>query len=508
MKKGFSYIRCSTLGQAEEGFTLENQKRAIQEYCRSHNIQLLHTFEDGARSGRTVNRPEFQEMLKQIKEKNINCIVIYKIDRFARNITDFSRIVNELKAKQIELISLQEGNLTNGTSLVPNIFASVAQWESEVNSERTKDALMQKFRSGWQPCPPPIGYRSVGGEGERKSCEPEPYTAPIIRKLFELYSTGSYSIEKLKEWLEDKNILSKYGTIISFSRIHNILTNHFYYGLIRWHGQSKIGKHIPLISKELFDACQNILAKHRNFVIRERKYDFLLRGFVYCSCGMRLTADWHVIHSNNQKIAYYHCQRRYAPDCKQPYVQTKDLESQIEEKIKQIKFTYEFIQNLRDIADDFLASGKKNIESMKQALVNQKMSLELKRNRVEQLYIDGATDKETYDRNHADLQSRIDNLQAQITNTEQEEKIDVPLIEKTLLLTKDVYQTYKEANDTIKRHYLRFFYERFVVKNKEIVEEKPTPVFDSLQRAFSVRLRTFQLPGLDSNQKPRSYTNP
>lgn len=497
MKRAFGYVRVSTQGQAEEGFSLDHQEVAIRDYCKIHGITLLRIFRDDGKSARTTNRPEFQEMLRLVNEKCVENIVVYKLDRFARNLADFGRIRKELSNLKVELISITEGN---GGGVQGGIMAVLAEWESDANSQRTKDALMQKYRSGWQPTPPCLGYRSVGGDGERKSCEPEPYTAPIIKKLFELYSTGGYSIEKLKEWLEDKNILSKYGNIISFSRVHNILTNPFYYGLIRWHGQSKIGKHIPLISKELFDACQHILAKHRNFVIRERKYDFLLRGFVYCSCGMRLTADWHTIHSNNKKIAYYHCQRRYSKSCKQPYVQTKDLEQQIEERIKQIKFTYEFIQNIDDLANKYIASGKTNVESMKQALVNQKMSLELKRKRVEQLFFDGALDQETYNRNHSDLQSRIDNLQAQISDTEQEEKIDTSLINKTLQLTKEVYQTYKEANDTIKRHYLRFFYERFVVKNKEIIEEKPTPVLDALNCANSVRLRALQLPRLDSNQ--------
>ena len=107
----------------------------------------------------------------------------------------------------IKLLSVSEGDVSDG--LIGNIFASVAEWESEVNSQRTRDALMQKFRDGWQPTPPPIGYKSVGGDRERKTCEPDPYTAPIIRELFELYATGSYSILEVQDWLAEKNILSR-----------------------------------------------------------------------------------------------------------------------------------------------------------------------------------------------------------------------------------------------------------------------------------------------------------
>ncbi len=375
---------------------------------------------------------------------------------------------------------------------MPNIFASVAQWESEANGDRTRDALMQKFRNGWQPTPPPVGYRSVGAEHEQKTCEIDPHAGPIIKKMFELYSTGQYSMMTLQEWLQDKNIISKNGNIISFSRINNILNNPFYYGLIRWHGQEKIGKHIPLISKQLFETCQYILKKHRHFLVRERKFDFLLRGFAYCTCGMRLVGENHVIRSNKKIVSYYHCQTRYSPDCKQKYVQVKDLEEQVENFIKEIEFTDEFIAQVEQQANDFLNTGRQNTDGMRQALINQKKGLEAKRKRVEDLLVDRAIDQETYNRKHPEITQQINNLQTQIDEVEEEGKLDMPLIAETLFLTKDIYKTYKSAPDPLKRHYLRFFYEGFTVDNKVIVEAKPTPIFEALKTANMVKFRTIQ----------------
>ena len=494
MKKAFGYIRVSTVGQAEEGFSLDHQKEAIKDYCRTREMQLLQVFVDEGKSGRTVNRPEFQQMLKAIKEKGIDSVLIYKIDRFARNVTDFSRIWNEFKEKGINLISLLEGDLSNGSSLVPNIFASVAQWESEVNGQRTKDALMEKFRSGWQPTPSPTGYRSMGGEGERKYCEPDQYAGPIVKKMFELYSTGNFSMMTLQEWLKDKNIISKNGTIISFSRINNILNNPFYYGLIRWHGESKMGKHTPLISKQLFDTCQYILEKHRHFLVRERKYDFLLRGFAYCTCGMRLVGEHHTIRSNKKRVSYYHCQKRYSPDCKQPYTRMVDLERYVEEMLKTVGFTEDFIEQIQELAKDFVNSGHKENQGMKQALINQRTGLEAKRSKLLDLLMDGSIEKDTYKRKHAEITQQLDNLQVQTEDVEEEGKLDMPLVEQTLSLVKDIYQTYKNAPDPLKRHYLRFLYEGFTVDNKVIAEAKPTPIFNALKTANMVRLRQVQLP--------------
>ena len=486
------YIRVSTDTQAEQGYSLENQQRAIKEYCRSQGINLLRLFIDEGKSATTTNRPEFKEMFSEIKEKGIDCVTIYKVDRFARNLGDFGRIRKEFKKAEIKLLSVIEGDVSEG--IVGNLFALIAEWESDVNGQRTRDALMQKFRNGWQPTPSPVGYRSVGGEHEQKSCEIDPYAGPIIKQLFELYSSGEESMVSLQEWLKDKNIISKNGTIISFSRINNILNNPFYYGLIRWHGQEKMGKHTPLITKQLFDMCKYVLEKHRHFLLRERKYDFLLRGFVFCPCGMRLVGDACTVRSNHKKIYYYHCQKRYSPDCKQKYSRAKDVEEQVEEYLKKLEFDEDFINQLKQKAQEYLKDGKRDENSDRQSIVNQKTGIEIKRNKLEDLLLDGTLDKDTYKRKHSELTQEIDNLTTLIEEKDNEKSLDLPFIDEALSLTRNIYTTYKRASDPVKRHFLRFFFERFVVEDKKIIEAKHTPIFDALFCANMVRLSEPVLP--------------
>src|SRR5207302_225680 len=193
---------------------------------------------------------------------------------------------------------------------------------------------------GWQPSPLYIGYRSVGGKDEKKTCEPDPYVAPIIKELFELYATGNYSILAVQEWLSTKNIASRSGTPLGHSVIDNILKNPFYYGLIRWHGVSKVGKHRPIVSKALFDTCQYVLAKNRSFLIRRRKYDYLLRGFLYCfHCKQRYTAEPHENHSTTKPgyVHYYHCQKRGRNGCPAPYVEMTVIENLVEHEFKKLE---------------------------------------------------------------------------------------------------------------------------------------------------------------------------
>jgi hypothetical protein len=217
---------------------------------------------------------------------------------------------------------------------------------------------------------------------------------------------------------------------------------------------------------------------------------------------MRLIGDVSTIRSNNKKVYYYHCQKRYSPDCKQKYIQTKELEEQVENYIKEIEFTDDFISQVQQKAKEFLSTGRKNTNGMRQALINQKTGLESKRNKLEDLLIDDSIDRDTYKRKHAEISQQINNLQAQVDEVEEESNLDMPLIEETLFLTKDIYKTYKNAPNPLKRHYLRFFYERFVIDNKVIVEAKPTPIFETLLSTNMVRLRQVQLLRVDSDHGP------
>lgn len=501
MKSSYIYLRVSTEEQAKEGFSVENQKRACKEYAQINDYQVNKIFTDDGKSAKTTDRAAFQALRVEINENPVDAVIIYKIDRFARNVGDFSNIRKEFKKLRIKLLSVSEnGDVTEG--LIGNIFASVAEWESEVNGQRTRDALLQKFREGWQPTPPPLGYRSVGGDRERKSCEVEPYTASIIKELFELYATGNYSIVELQDWLAGKNLITKNGTPLSPSVIHNVLTNPFYHGLIRWHGESKIGNHVPIITKELFETCQYTLAKHRNFLLRKRTHDFLLRGFVFCSdCGQRFTAEWHKneikLKKRGGKIAYYHCQKRGRNGCTSPYVEMDSLEGQVESEFNRLQFNEYFISLVVEKTKQRLENSRKQYKTKVATILNRKKALEQKRNKLEDVLLDDIIDRKTFKRKHAQLQELIENMENEVALLENQKNIDIELIEEILSFTRNIHKTYNDAPAFMKRHYLRFFFEKFLVKDKLIKEVIPTPVFAALLQSQQVILRDPMLPLVD-----------
>jgi len=499
MKTSYAYIRVSTEEQKNHGYSPDNQIRQCREYAHLHEYNIKRIFDDSGKSGRTSEtRPALQDLLREIDQHPVGAVIIYKIDRFARNVGDFDRMYKDFKGKGIKLLSINEGDLMEGNSLIPNIFASVAQWESEVNSQRTKDALTQKFIEGWQPSPLYIGYKSVGEKDEKKTCKPEPFMAPTIKQLFELYATGNYSIVEIQDWLADKNILSKSGTVVSHSVINGILRNPFYYGLIRWHGQSKTGKHTPIITKELFDVCQYVLAKHRSFITRKRKYDYLLRGFLSCYyCGQRYTAEPHPNHSVTHPavVHYYHCPKRDRNGCPSEYIEATRLETFVEKEIEKMEFSQTFIDSVVKKTKDVIAENRKNVNSDRQGFINQKMALETKRNILEDALLDGDMDRETYKRKHSEIEGKIISLEEKIQEIENKARVDIDLIEEVLAFTRNIHKGYIEAPQFLKKYYLRFFFEKIVVKDRRIYKVVPTPIFAVLKNSHEIIIRGARLRG-------------
>ena len=219
--------------------------------------------------------------------------------------------------------------------------------------------------------------------------------------------------------------------------------------------------------------------------MRRRVHDFLLRGFIYCGeCGQRYTAEWHVdavkLKKRGGKIGYYHCKKLGRNGCPAPYVELTNLENQTMEEFKKMQFSQEFIDAVVRKTKERLENTRKTADSLKQGMINQKTAFENKRNKLEDALLDATIDRDTFKRKHSEIQDKILNLETQMQEIDAQSQIDIELIDEVLAFTRNIYQTYSEAPDFLKRHYLRFFYEKIIVRNKEITEAVPTPIFASL----------------------------
>jgi DNA invertase Pin-like site-specific DNA recombinase len=303
-------------GLEQEFNSLQAQREACEAFINSQRhegwVCLPQAYDDGGFSGATMDRPALQQLLAELSAGRVHTVVVYKIDRLTRSLTDFAKIVKILDAKGASFVSVtQQFNTTTSMGrLTLNVLLSFAQFEREVIGERIRDKIAASKRKGmWMGGVPPLGYQAR----DRKLVIVED-EADIVRSIFRRYAELS-SVRLLKDELETRGIKSKSRTSASgrvsggkpFSRgaLYLMLQNRVYRGEIIHKGQSHPGEHMPIIDRPLWDAVQAQLASNaaeRNSGARNRQPS-LLAGMLVDGDGNGMTPS-HAV-KNGTRYRYY-----------------------------------------------------------------------------------------------------------------------------------------------------------------------------------------------------------
>ena len=345
MRKVFAYIRVSTEEQARHGYSIEAQRQLLRDYATGHELQIVEEFVE-SHSAYKPGRPEFDRMIKRLRrDKHIVGVLCYKIDRMARNLTDFARLVEQVEAT---VISVTEGEVSDSLNLIlGGVHAVVARQYSKDLSGRVSLGLETKAKNGLWPTYAPTGYNSVG-----KGISPDPTSGPLIRELLERYATHRISLDDATAWAKDRGLRSRYGSILHRSAIHKILRNPVYFGAIPWKGKLYEGKHEPLIDKATFDRNQERLSDRAP---KKTVRTFPYRGLLTCGyCGCRITAE-----IKKEKYIYYRCTYGRG-DCEQPYHRQQIIVDRFLPVIEGISMSAGIAQHIVELArEDDSARGER-----------------------------------------------------------------------------------------------------------------------------------------------------
>jgi len=515
MKKAIVYKRVSDPGQLT-GQSLQVQRKKCSEWARDHDCDVAGFYEDGGKTAtKTVGRQGLEDAIIRCQQKDIDFFIVFDTDRFCRSELDHYLLKDELRKLGTEIVAVNQPMIDGSAEgmLMENTLIGINAFYSRLTGRKVKKTLDSKWDNGIYPSWAPLGYKNVNigtKDKPNKIIKIDPKTGPLVAELFRLYATGNYSYFQLCREMQSRGLLARGGKMLCDSSVQQILSNTFYYGWMKWSGREKMGKHKPLISRELFDQCLYIAAKHRQFLTRERKHDFLLRGFVYCSKHhSRLTAEWHYYHNDKYKkpkIGYYHCYTQGG--CPTSFIEVPKLEKKVSNLFKNYQFSEEFINLVVQKAKDNLNESRQTLKSQRQVIINKRRIMEKNRDKLEDLLLKGVIGRDVYSRQHIKLETQITDLDSQLSRLESQKSIDVSLIEEILSFSRNIYKTYLEAPPHLKKYYLRFFFETIYVGNQKIVKVVETPIFAALRKQHYLIIRSDMLPGLDSNQRPCSYNSP
>ncbi|ARU41212.1 hypothetical protein CCB80_08720 [Armatimonadetes bacterium Uphvl-Ar1] len=305
METAVAYIRVSSQKQVDDGSSLDTQEKQVKTYAENQGYCLVRIFREEGQSAKTDQRPILQEMLRFCADTTPppTVVIIPKIDRLARNVSDYTGLRVRLSKLKVRLESIGEKiEDTPVGRFTETILASVAQFDNEIRSERSRGGMVEAVSQGRWVWPAPFGYRNVRVNG-KGNIEPHPEQAPFVKEAFEQLAFGHQSAPII--WRR----MQAAGMPLSRTRFYSMIENPMYLGKIVSFGGTfdSAPPFVPLVTENIAVLARRALRPSNNpQQYQVEREDFPIRGTALCECGKLLTGYWARSKSGN-RYAYYRC---------------------------------------------------------------------------------------------------------------------------------------------------------------------------------------------------------
>lgn len=421
------YVRVSTTNQAEEGYSIDEQKDKLSSYCKIKDWIIYNIYTDGGFSGSNTERPALEKLVKDAKKKKFDTVLVYKLDRLSRSQKDTLYLIEDIFiANDIAFFSLQENFDTStpfGKAMI-GLLSVFAQLEREQIKERMQLGKVGRAKSGksmmWGKVS--YGYDYHKGTGEMTV---NPWQSIVIKDMFERYVAGM-SITKLRDYLNDHYGKDKGGKTWSYRAVRVALDNPVYAGYVRYEGKLYNGLHDPIITKELYDKTQEELKIRQRtatekFNPRPFQAKYMLSGIAQCGyCGAPLKILMRRIRNNGTRLIHYECHQRHPrktkgvtvynnnAKCDSGFYHKDEIEAYVLQEVSKLQRDTRYLDEI--FSDDNLEaidreSYKKQIEELSNKL-----------SRLNDLYIDDRITLEELQKKSSEFSTMRATLEAELEN--------------------------------------------------------------------------------------------
>lgn len=339
------YARYSCDNQREE--SIEGQLRECKEFAEKKDFMLVGTYIDRAMSAKTDNRPEFQRMIKESANGLFDAIIVWKLDRFARNRYDSAHYKAILRKNGVKVISATEV-ISEGAEgiILESVLEGYAEYYSAELSEKVKrgmtdNALKCQFNGGGVP----IGYTV----DEEKHFHLNPLTAPFVKDAFEMYA-GGQMIKDIVIYLNEKGVRSSQNKPMTKTSVTALLNNVKYKGQYKY-GDVIIDDGVPrIVSDELFQKAHERMQKNKQSRSRfKAKAEYFLSTKLFCGeCGCLMVGESGT--SRGETVYnYYKCQSvKKHLGCHKKSIRKADIEEIVLHEVMDKMFTEEMVSDIAD----------------------------------------------------------------------------------------------------------------------------------------------------------------
>lgn len=435
--KAVIYARYSSDNQREE--SIEGQLRECKAFADKNDMIILDTDIDRALSAKTDNRPEFQRMIKDSAKNLFDVVIVWKLDRFARNRYDSARYKAALKKNGVKVISAME-TISDGPEgiILESMLEGYAEYYSAELSQKvsrgmTENVLNCKFNGGALT----FGY-IIDND---RHFQPDAETSPIVKDIFERYANGENTKSILNSLLIQG--FKNKGKKPTYSFITNMLKNRRYLGEYRFKDTIVENAFEPLVAKEVFDKCQSRLAANKRNSAHFKKVNdtYLLTGKIFCGhCGGSMSGV-----SGTSKTGdvhrYYHCRNaKIKKSCKRKRISKDFIENLVFDATMQMLNDTSLINQIVDTCYEMQNKENSNIPIMKNQLKRVEKELENIMNAIKQGIITSSTKNALME-----LEQEKGELETKIA----QEEIKKPVLSKEQIRCwLHHFRSYKRSNET------------------------------------------------------------
>ena len=406
-KRGVIYARVSSDSQDVIN-SIEAQIAECQDFAKRNNIIIVKIYIEEAETGRTSNRPQFQEMMHDTnaKEKPFEVIIVWKFSRFSRDKFDNAVYKSRLQKRGIRIISIKEPiDDSPAGQMMENMIESMDAFYSANLSQDVRRGQRQVAMRGYYPGNfAPYGYKikKVQEDGDKavhNTFIPDLPYDKIVRRVF-LEAAAGRSITETRDGLDADGIPAPKGGKWPESTIHQMLHNLHYAGFIVWGVNSKSGeppviaegRHEPIVSKDEFDEATQVLASKFHDVMNPRQVssEYMLTSMLRCGlCGEKLTG----LYRKEARIRYYVCTKRKhhaIAGCELPFVNVLNCDTEVLRVILDDLLAPENLQTAIDLISKELSGPYEQQASTVTTLEDQIRKVQEQQERVMQAYENGA----------------------------------------------------------------------------------------------------------------------
>ena len=415
------YCRVSTEEQVEN-LSLSTQRQRAISFCSQNGWLVNKVFQDEGKSAKTTQREEFQKMLRYCLDpaNTVGFIVVHDLSRFSRNVNDQNLVRAQLLTSGIALRSVSEPiDETSTGNFMTTMFGAAHQLDNERRSERTKLGMLAAAAEGRWPFKAPLGYLNLVGSRKGPNIVPDEKAADLIKRAFELFATGLHSQAEVLRTVTNQGLQTAKGKSLSPQTFQKILENPIYAGWVaipEW-GTLERGIFEPIVTQQLFDQVQDVLSGKRPSLTGYQKSrpDFPLRLFVRCGvCDTPLTGSWSSNGKQSKKYAYYRCRK----NCKGVKATPDDLHALFLEWLQRLVPERGSLEEIKNTIRTVWKERQGDAEALRSVLLRKLSQAEARKTTLVNRYLDGDVDKATYTEHVVRLTAEIEEVRAEIRNTD------------------------------------------------------------------------------------------